>query len=510
MTKVVDYLIYDQILLTLHLLKISYIPVMYPRVEITKKILPDSSVVIIIKDDKLPEWLVLTKTEHEYAGRCMADNEELILINSYYKLSLIIQEKKFDETHRKYEELRRKASRVREILKEHKKKEIVVASDHDMNSVLAFTDGLILSCYEFNKYRKEEGKSKHQMYPSEIYLFGNVKVNEVKWLNAVDKGVYFARDLVNEPNNYLNAVDFAANVKQYAGNAGVQVEVYGRKKIEALRMGGILSVNKGSIDPPTFSILEWNPSEPVNNKPVILVGKGVMFDTGGINLKPTNYIEEMKADMAGGAVVAAVLSAIAEAGIKVHVIGLIPATDNRPGRDASVPGDIITMYDGTKVEIINTDAEGRLILADALSFAGNYNPALVISIATLTGSAENAFGNQAIATMGNADREIFDLLAESGNTVYERLAEMPFFEEYGEMIKSEIANLKNLGEKKAGAITAGKFLENFTNYPFIHLDIAGCAISQKAEHYKPKGGTGTGVRLLAEFIRRLGTVQKKK
>lgn len=476
---------------------------MYPQVEITKKILPDSSVIVIIKDGNLPDWLVLTKTENEYAKRCMADREELILINSYYKLSIIIQEKEFNEPHRKYEELRRLASRVKEILKEHKKKEIVISSDHDMNSVLAFTEGLILSCYEFNKYRKKEDKNNYQIYPNEIFLYGGIKANELKWLNAVNRGVYFARDLVNEPNNYLNANDFASIVKQYASNAGVEVEVYGKKKIEALRMGGILAVNQGSMDPPSFSILEWPPPEPANSKPVILVGKGVMFDTGGINLKPTSYIEEMKSDMAGGAVVAAVIAAIAEAGINMHVVGLIPATDNRPGRSAFVPGDIITMFNGIRVEIINTDAEGRLILADALSFAANYDPGLVISVATLTGSAENAFGNQAIATMGNADRKFFNLLQESGNNVYERLAEMPFFEEYGEMIKSDIATLKNLGEKKAGAITAGKFLEHFTDYPFIHLDIAGCAISQKDEHYRPKGGTGTCVRLLADFLRRL-------
>ena len=483
---------------------------MYPHVEITREILPDSSVIIILKDDKLPDWFVLTKSEHEYARKCIRDKEEIILINSYYKLNLIIPVKAFDEPYRMYEELRRQASRVKDILKQHKKKEIVIASDHDVNSVFSFAEGLILSSYEFNKYKKKEGKSDNQTYPSGIYLYGDIKNNEVDWLNAVSRGVYFARDLVNEPNNYLNASEFADIVKHYAGNAGVQVDIYGRKKIEALRMGGILAVNKGSLDPPSFSILEWNPPEAVNNKPVILVGKGVMFDTGGINLKPTSYIEEMKADMAGGAVVAAVLSAIAEAGINVHIIGLIPATDNRPGQDAIVPGDIITMFNGTRVEIINTDAEGRLILADALSFAGNYNPSLVVSIATLTGSAENAFGNQAIATMGNADRKLFDLLAESGNTVYERLAEMPFFEEYGEMIKSEIANLKNLGEKKAGAITAGKFLEHFTNYPFIHLDIAGCAISQKEEHYRPRGGTGTGVRLLTDFIRRLEKGMKKR
>lgn len=479
---------------------------MYPRVELSKKISPDISVVVIVRDDNIPDWLVFTKTENEYIRRCISDKEEIIVINSYYRISIIVPEKNYDDETRKYEELRRKATRVKDILKEHKKDEVLVSCEYDSQSVLAFTEGLILSSYTFAKYKSETDREKQ--HPQDIFLHGKIDESEVKWLNAVTKAVFFTRDLVNEPNNHLNAVDFAGIIKKRASESGVTTEIYGKKKIEALRMGGILAVNKGSIDPPTFSILEWKPEDPVNDKPVILVGKGVMFDTGGINLKPTNYIEEMKADMAGGATVAAVLSAIAEAGINIHAIALIPATDNRPGGDAFVPGDIITMYDGTRVEIINTDAEGRLILADALSFAKNYDPLLVISIATLTGSAEHAFSNQAIATMGNAERIIFSELREAGQKVYERIAEMPFFEEYGEMMKSDIADLKNLGEKKAGAITAGKFLEHFTSYPYIHLDIAGCALSRKDEHYRPKGGTGTGVRLLTEFIRRMESTGK--
>jgi len=472
--------------------------------------MPESSVAVIIKGKKLPDWPVFTKTELEYARRRLNEGEEVILINSYYKVTIIIPEKEFPEPYRKYEELRRRAAKVRSILKEHKQKEITVSAGHDNLSALAFAEGLILSSYEFKKYSKKGGKDNKHAYPGDIFLYGEFTADEVLWLNAVGKGVYFARDLVNEPNNYLNAEDFAGIVSQYAGSTGVKVDIYGKKKIEALRMGGILSVNKGSVDPPTFTILEWKPEGAVNRKPVVLVGKGVMFDTGGINLKPGNYIEDMKADMAGGAVVAAVLSAIAEASINIHAVGLIPATDNRPGSDAIVPGDIITMYDGTRVEVINTDAEGRLILADALSFAENYDPSLLISIATLTGSAENAFGNQAVAAMTNAGRDIFNLLLDSGNAVYERLAEMPFFEEYGEMIKSEIADIKNLGDKKAGAITAGKFLEHFTSSPFIHLDIAGCAISKVDEHYRPGGGTGTGVRLLADFIKRMAELKKEQ
>lgn len=482
---------------------------MYRNVEIRKEISPDTSVVAIVKGDELPDWLVITKTEQEYARRRIADGEEIIVINSYFKLSIIIPEKEFPDPGRKYEELRRRSARVKAILKEHKQNEITVFSAYDTSSALAFTEGLVLSTYEFKKVSRKSKSESKKSYPENIFLYGDFNADELRWLNAVARGVYFARDLVNEPNNYLNAEDFAGIVSRHASRLGVKVDIYGKKKIEALRMGGIMAVNKGSEEPPTLSILEWKPDKPVNKKPLVLVGKGVMFDTGGINLKPGSYLDDMKADMAGGAVVASVLSVIAEAAINVHVIGLIPASDNRPGGKAIVPGDIISMYDGTLVEIINTDAEGRLILADALSFADNYDPQLLITVATLTGSAENAFSNQALAAMTNADREIFQLLVESGNAVYERLAEMPFFEEYGEMIKSDIADIKNLGDKKAGAITAGKFLEHFAGSPLIHLDIAGCSISRKDEYYRPAGGTGTGVRLLSEFIKRMAANKKK-
>jgi len=483
---------------------------MYRNIEIKNEISPDTSVVVIIEGDSLPEWLLITKTEQEYAKRRIADGDDIIVINSYFKLSIIIPEKEFPYPSRKYEELRRKAARVRAILKEHRQNEISVFSAHDTASALAFAEGLVLSRYEFKKVSKKSNKGNTASYPAYIFLYGDFNADELRWLNAVAGGVCFARDLVNEPYNYLNAENFAGIVSQHASRLGVKADIYGKKKIEALRMGGIMAVNKGSEEPPTLSILEWKPDNPVNKKPIVLVGKGVMFDTGGINLKPGSYLDDMKADMAGGAVVAAVLSVIAEAAVNIHVIGLIPATDNRPGRNAIVPGDIISMYDGSMVEIINTDAEGRLILADALSFADNYDPMLLITIATLTGSAENAFSNQALAAMTNADRDIFKLLVESGNAVYERLAEMPFFEEYGDMIKSDIADIKNLGDKKAGAITAGKFLEHFAGSPLIHLDIAGCAISRKEEHYRPAGGTGTGVRLLSEFLKRMAADWMKK
>jgi leucyl aminopeptidase len=233
----------------------------------------------------------------------------------------------------------------------------------------------------------------------------------------------------------------------------------------------------------------------------VLVGKGIVYDTGGHSLKPTHdSMDYMKCDMAGAAAVAGVLYTIAKTKLPVHVIGLIPSTDNRLSADAYSPGDIITMSDGTTVEVLNTDAEGRLILADALVYAKHLSPELLIDMATLTGAAHKAIGEVGVVGMGNASDEIIANIVEAGNNVYERVAVFPFWEEYGEMVKSDIADLKNVGGGLAGAITAGKFLEYFTNYPYFHLDIAGMAFMKKPDNYRGTGATGMGVRLLYNFL----------
>jgi leucyl aminopeptidase len=268
-------------------------------------------------------------------------------------------------------------------------------------------------------------------------------------------------------------------------------------------MGGLLAVNKGSIDPPVFSILEYKPGKCLNTRPVVLVGKGVVYDTGGLNIKTGDYMAGMNGDMAGAATVAGVMYAVARSGIPLHIIGLIPSTDNRPGGNAYTQGDIITMHNRMTVEIGNTDAEGRLILADAISYASRYKPEIIIDIATLTGSAAMTFGNQAIALMTNAERKYIDLLTECGNDVYERIGELPFWDEYGELLKSDVADMNNIGGREAGAIIAGKFLEKFAEYPLIHLDIAGPSMLKKDDFYRTKSGSGSGVRLLTTFLRRL-------
>jgi leucyl aminopeptidase len=316
--------------------------------------------------------------------------------------------------------------------------------------------------------------------------------------------------MINEPPNHLNTAALAQEIKRMGRVSGFSVEVLSKGKIEALKMGGLLAVNKGSVDPPVFCILEWKPKRKVNKKPVVLVGKGVIYDTGGLNIKTGDFMAQMKADMAGAATVAGVMYVIARCKIPIHVIGLIPATDNRPGGNAYTQGDILTMYNKSTVEVCNTDAEGRLILADAISYSSHYSPELIIDIATLTGSAAMTFGNQAIAVMGNADRKYFNILENAGNEVYERIAELPFWDEYRELIKSDIADIKNVGGREAGAIIAGKFLESFAEFPLIHLDIAGTGLLKKDDYYRIKEGPGSGLRLLSTFIKKLAADYRKK
>jgi leucyl aminopeptidase len=287
--------------------------------------------------------------------------------------------------------------------------------------------------------------------------------------------------------------------------AGFKVEIFNKAKIRTLKMGGLLAVNQGSLEPPVFVVCEYKPKGAVNKKPYVFVGKGVVYDTGGMSLKPSDGMVTMKCDMAGAAAVAGALYAIALCGLPVWVVGLIPATDNRPDGNAIVPGDVITISDGTTVEVLNTDAEGRLILSDALVYAAKYKPELVIDLATLTGAASRAIGRYGIVAMSNAGKD-FERLRETGDQVHERLVEFPLWDDYAELIKSDIADIKNIGGAVAGANTAGKFLEHFTSYPWIHLDIAGPAFNETPDSYRGKGGTGSGIRLLFEFMRKKAEV----
>lgn len=366
-------------------------------------------------------------------------------------------------------------------------------------SALALAEGLALSNYQFLKYFKDADKKRYQL--ENITLLDAFEAKDISRLNNTTKAVYWSRDMVNEPLSYLTAPQLAKEIKAFESVENLTVKVLDKKKIEELKMGGLLAVNLGSIDEPTFTIVEYKPKNPKNKKPIVLVGKGVVYDTGGMSLKPTaGSMDSMKSDMGGAACMAGAIYAAAMNKLDLHLIALIPATDNRPGGNAYVPGDVITMYDGTTVEVLNTDAEGRMILADALAYSNELDPELVIDAATLTGAAVAAIGQKASCVMGNAKQETIDALVKSGNNVHERLAQMPFWDDYAEEVKSAIADLKNLGGKYAGSITAGKFLEHFVKSPYIHLDIAGPAYLDSVDNYKGKGGTGVGVRLLNNFF----------
>jgi leucyl aminopeptidase len=362
---------------------------------------------------------------------------------------------------------------------------------------------LALANYQFIK-RKPSAKKEVYTLSTIVVIDEKVTSSHLSNLSIAIEATLKARDLVNEPVNFLNAIDLANAFKIMGKQAGFTVEVFGKAKIQQLKMGGLLAVNQGSVDAPTFSVMEYKPKNAKNKKPYVLVGKGVVYDTGGLSLKPTaNSMDLMKCDMAGGAAVGCTMFAIAKAKLNVHVIALVPATDNRPGFNAFAPGDIITMMDGSTVEMLNSDAEGRMILADALHYAKRYKPELTIELSTLTGAAAAAVGQYGIVSMGTATDEQKAKLTVSGLRMHERLAEFPFWDEYDELLKSDIADQKNLGGPYGGAITAGKFLAKFTDYPFMHFDIAGPAFVTAKDSYRGKGGTGYGVRLLFDFFSNL-------
>jgi leucyl aminopeptidase len=460
-----------------------------------------SIVYIIDKSTKLDKFS-FTREELNYIRKRIKNKKKQISINRFTKwiyLQLVNNDKPL---YKIKEDVRKAAYKMLPQIKENNHEEIILVDGcNNPDYILAFAEGLALSNYQFLKYYKKDAEEKKSSLKRIRIFSKGVSKEKIEHLQILTEAVYYSRTLVNEPLSFLTAVQLGKEIQNLGSEAGFKVEVFNKKKIESLKMGGLLAVNKGSIDPPTFSVLEWKPEKPKNTKPLILVGKGVVFDTGGLSLKPTkDSMDYMKSDMSGAASVACVIYAVARAKLPVHVIGLVPATDNRPDGNAYAPGDVIDMYGGLTVEVLNTDAEGRMILADALSYAKQYNPQLVIDLSTLTGAAAIAIGKYGIVGMGNADSKIFDRLIESGKNVYERIVEFPSWEEYDDLLKSDIADIKNVGGRYGGAITAGKFLEKFTDYPYIHLDIAGPAFLSTEDSYRGKGGTGTGVRLLFDFI----------
>lgn len=370
--------------------------------------------------------------------------------------------------------------------------------------VQAFAEGASLSLYSFDKYITGQ-KKKEKKITSLILCDSDHRrlaegIRGVKYASVLHDATFLARDMGNAPSNEIYPETLALIARRSARTHGYRATILDRRKIEQLGMGGLLAVNQGSAKPPRFIILEYGRKNKKTDT-IVLVGKGITFDSGGISIKPPAGMSEMKMDMSGAAAVIAALEACARLRLPVHLVGLIPATENMPGGDALKPGDIIHHYNGITSEVDNTDAEGRLVLADALAYASVFKPDAIIDLATLTGACVVALGHHTTGMMGTS-KEVMARLSAAGERTYERVWQLPLFDEYEKLIKSEIADVKNTGGRGAGAITAAFFLKKFVgNHPWVHLDIAGTAMIEESHDYIPKGSSGVGIRLLTDMFR---------
>lgn len=463
---------------------------------------PSMNRVFIIENvEKWIESASLSEGESNFVKGALSGDQSQVTLNRYdhyYFIQLLKERKTPADTQ---EGCRKAGAEIAAQCNKLKLTDVTISNlTTKLDAAVLYAEGMALACYQFLKY-KSDAQTQLNTLAQISFTKEAVTVKEITRLSALTEAVFMARDLVNEPLNALGAQQLADRITEMNKDNGCKVTVLNKAKIEKEGMGGLLSVNRGSIDPPTFTITEYKPKKAINKNPIVLVGKGVVYDTGGLSLKPTpNSMDRMKSDMSGAAVVSCALYAIAKLELPLHIISLVPATDNRPGENAYVPGDVITMMSGITVEVLNTDAEGRMLLGDALHYAKRYNPELVLDFATLTGAASAAVGEHGIVCMGTANDDVKQSLRDSGNRQYERLVEYPLWDEYGEQIKSEVADIKNVGGASGGAITAGKFLERFTAYPWMHFDIAGVSFNTSKKGYIPSGGTGYGIRLLVDFL----------
>ncbi len=366
----------------------------------------------------------------------------------------------------------------------------------------AWIEGLVLADYRFDQYRSADPKRAPSLQQLTV-LTGRKKEQApieaaVRHAVKICRGVYLSRDLVNEPGNVKSPIFLAEQAEAIAAEVGLQCTVLDRSALEKEGCGALLGVAQGSIREPRLIVLQYQGAG--DERPVALVGKGVVFDSGGISLKPGEKMDQMKMDMAGGATVLGTMLAAALLKIPVNLVGIVPAVENMPSGSAIRPGDILTSMAGSTIEVLNTDAEGRLILADALTYAKRFNPREVIDVATLTGACIIALGHHAAAVLGNHN-DLLRQLQRAGEASGERCWQLPLWDEYAEQLKSEVADLKNIGGRPAGTITAAAFLLHFAKeYRWAHLDIAGTAWQEKGTDYRPAGGTGFGVRLLIEHL----------
>lgn len=393
----------------------------------------------------------------------------------------------------------RKAKRARILIDSFVSPEVSLA-----DAVENFTETAYLAAYDFDKYKskKEDQKDSGIDVIELLTLKGNPELLEKKMAarRAIAEGVLFARNLINEPANVMTPQQLAKSAWELARKKKLTCRILQKAELQKLGMGGILAVNRGSRTPPALIILEHG-ARHKSKGTVCLVGKGVTFDTGGISIKPAKDMEKMKYDMSGAAAVIAAMGVLADLKVPRHVVALAPAVENMVAEDPQRPGDIIKMYNGKTVEVLNTDAEGRLILGDALAYAEKYHPKAILDAATLTGMAAYTFADQAIAVMGN-DEKLLERVKKAGEETGERAWELPLWEEYGEQIKGHHSDLLNVGGPYGGTITAAMFLKEFVpdKTPWAHLDIAGVAWCASPRYDCPKGATGAAVRLFVNLL----------
>ncbi len=368
---------------------------------------------------------------------------------------------------------------------------------------ISMVEAALLANYKMTEYMTTLDERQKSRVKRLNILVANKAVGQ-KTEKGVAKGkilaesAILARDLTNYPGNYLNPTRYADIVKEQGKKWGFKVQVLTKPEIEKLGMGGLLGVARGSAEPPVFMILEHNAGKPRLDT-VVFVGKGVTFDSGGISIKPADKMEEMKGDMAGSAAVFGALCAAARLNLPLHLVALMPVTENLPSGTAFKPGDILKALNGKTIEVINTDAEGRLILADALTYAERFKPKAVVDIATLTGACIVALGHVCAAVLGT-DQKTIDRLKKASEQTAEKIWQLPLYDDYDDRIKSDIADVKNSGGRPGGTITAARFLKKFIgDYPWAHLDIAAMDLEEKGQPYIPKGATGFGTRLLIQF-----------
>ena len=369
------------------------------------------------------------------------------------------------------------------------------------DKVQAVAEGIWLGLYTFNRHQTKEKEDKVELSSIHIVVDGDVNAAEtaLHHAKAIASGTIFARDLGNEPGNVCTP-EYLGEQAAALSHPKLKVTVLDKAAIEKAGFTALLAVNQGSNKEPRFITLEYNGAGN-NDAPIALVGKGLTFDAGGISIKPAAQMDEMKFDMCGAAAVLGIFKAVTEMNLPVNLLGVIPSTENLLGGSAYKPGDIVTTYKGLTIEVLNTDAEGRVILSDALAYAAEQKPAEIIDFATLTGACVIALGGQATGLMGTSD-DIKQGLMQSGQKTHDRVWELPLFEEYQEQIDSKVADIKNTGGREAGTITAACFLSRFVDdIPWAHLDIAGTAWNMKGTDISPVGGaTGAGVRLLVDYL----------